>query len=485
MGCRGLLAGDGSDRLAECGTPSQGCRRVSLKGVSMGHNETTRRDFLARTAGIAGAAAVLGSAGSSIGMGAWTPPRAVPRARLRKDDPVRIGIVGVGAPGMCAMGAGHIMRFAGLAKEGKTNCEIVAVCDLNSLTLEYGCDLAVKHGQATRPEGYLRHEDMFARDDIHGVVLAVPEHWHAPMAIDAIAAGKDVYVEKPMTLDLPDALKLREAVRANPDVVVQVGTQMINLPEYHEAKKLIEAGEIGVPTFSQCGYCRNSKHGEWHYATEPDQNLWPGAKWTPGENLDWERWCRPIGSMPWDPKLYTQWRRYRKTSTGIIGDLLVHQMTPILFALGNTAGWPVHVKATGAHHVDKEMENHDNIHITVQFESGHQMFVCGSTCNELGVERLIRGHRANIYLNNRQCKFVPERIYADATYPNTIQCPDIGNDQDQHRLVWLDSIRTRRQPISDVELGTKIMVIVDLAARSIWEGKAFEFNPQTMRARPV
>ncbi len=439
----------------------------------------SRREFLARTAAATGAAAILSGAA-----GAHVPrevPRARPRAPLGADDPVRIGIVGIGAPGMCAMGAGHIDAFVSLAKQQKANVKVAALCDVNSLTLEYGANKVLEGGQAESPDTYADHKKMFAREDLHGVLLAVPEHWHAQMAIDAIAAGKDVYVEKPMTLNLADALRLHEAVRANPDVRVQVGTQKVNLPKYHEAAKIVAAGGIGTPTFSQCSYCRNSKKGEWHYAIEADQKVWPGKKWTPGENLDWETWCGPLGAMPWDAKIYSRWRRYRKTSTGIIGDLLVHEITPLLIALGPETGWPVRVVATGGHLVDKEMENHDNINIAVQFESGHQMFICGSTCNEAGIEKMIRGHKANIYLNSRHCVLRPERVYAEEVDETTVECPDIGNDQDAHRLYWLRCIRERAQPVATVELGTKVMVIVDLATRSMWEGGAFRFDPKTMK----
>lgn len=443
-------------------------------------NPQSRREFLARTAAAAGAAAIVGHAVSSSS--AYAVPRARPRPPLGADDPVRIGIVGIGAPGMCAMGAGHIDAFTSLAKSQKANVKIAALCDVNALTLEYGKNKVMEGGQSETPDTYADHKKMFAREDIHGVLLAVPEHWHAPMAIDAIAAGKDVYLEKPMTLNLPDAVRLYEATKANPDVRVQVGTQMVNLPKYHEARKIIAADGIGTPTFSQCSYCRNSKNGEWHYITEPDQKVWPGKKWVPGENLDWETWCRPLGKMAWDPNIYTRWRRYRKTSTGIIGDLLVHEITPMLVALGTENGWPVRVVATGGHLVDKEMENHDNVNIAVQFESGHQMFICGSTCNEAGIEKMIRGHKANIYLNSRHCVVRPERVFADEIDEKTVECPDIGNDQDAHRLHWLKCIRERVQPVSTVELGTKVMVIVDLATRSMWEGGAFTFDPKTMKA---
>jgi predicted dehydrogenase len=258
---------------------------------------------------------------------------------------------------------------------------------------------------------------------------------------------------------------------ANPEVVFQVGTQKMQLKKYQEAKKLIEAGAIGVPTYSQTSYCRNSKNGEWlYYGIDP--------KWDPKTNIDWDAWCGSGPKIPWNPEIYARWRRYRDWSTGIIGDLLVHEVTPLVMAL-ESVGWPVRIVATGSHLVDKKMENHDQVNIAVEFESGHIMTVAGSTCNEVGVETMIRGHQANLYLADRHCTLRPERLYVNDIDERKIECPDIGNDQDVHRKNWLHCIRTREKPLADSITGAKVMVIVSLAARSLWEGSAFKFDPKT------
>jgi predicted dehydrogenase len=434
----------------------------------------SRRDFLQVAAGTLATAALASSASARATSWGMAPSQPAPKGRARvqaKDgEAVKIGVIGLGGPGGCAMGLGHCLDFARIHAKGEEKVHVAAICDLNKIHLEYGRSALEKEQKDLKVEAYTDYKKLLERDDLHGVLLAVPEHWHADLAIAAIAAGKDVYLEKPMTLRLADAFRLLEAQKANPDLRVQVGTQQVNMPKFHEARKLIKDGTIGVPTFSQTSYCRNSKTGEWHYTINP--------AWKPGENLDWDTWCGPLGPMAWDPKVYYQWRRYRKTSTGVIGDLLVHVMTPMLMALDQ--GWPVKVAATGAHLVDKAMENHDNVHITAQFETGHQMLVAGSTCNEVGLETLIRGHKGNIYLGGRNCVVRPERVWAEELDEKKVECPDIGDDQHRHRLKWLRCIRTREQPDSTVELGAKVMVVVDLATRSMWEGGAFGFDPETL-----
>jgi predicted dehydrogenase len=263
--------------------------------------------------------------------------------------------------------------------------------------------------------------------------------------------------------------------QANPQVIFQVGTQKMQLKKYQEAKKLIDAGEIGVPTFSQTSYCRNSKDGEWlYYTIDP--------KWDPNTNMDWDTWIGTGPKIPWNPEIYARWRRYKDWSTGIIGDLLVHEVTPLLMAL-ESQGWPVKVTAVGSHLVDKKMENHDQVNLTIEFESGHIMTVAGSTCNEVGVETMIRGHKANLYLADRHCTLRPERLFVDYIDEKRVECPDIGNDQDVHRLEWLKCIRTRTKPLADAHTGARMMVIVALATRALWEGGTFVFDPKTLKGR--
>lgn len=437
----------------------------------------SRRQFLTTAGTLAGGALAIGALSSlANAKGRFEGDQQVvgkakPRIVPEDGKPIRIGVIGLGGPNGCAMGLGHCLSIIALAKKNEVNAQIVAICDLNKLHLDYG-KKEIDEAQGGSVETHDNYRDLLARNDIHGVVIATPEHWHAQMGIDAILAGKDVYLEKPMTLHLEDAVRLYKVQQANPELIVQIGPQMTNLPKYHEAKKLIKSGAIGTPMFSQTSYCRNSKSGEWHYKVNPE--------WKPGVNLNWEEWCGPLGKMEWDPKVYYQWRRYRKTSTGVLGDLLVHVMTPMMMTLDQ--GWPTRVTGIGSHLCDKTMENHDLVNLSVEFETGHQMIACGGTGNDTGLETMIRGHEANLFLNSAHCVMRPERIYSEEIDEKTIQCEDIGNDQDRHRVKWINAIRSREQPWSSVELGLKVMVVVDLATRSMWDGGAYRFDPKTMTA---
>lgn len=431
-------------------------------------DRTSRRDFLRTTAGAAAAAGTLDLIAASplaaeplVLEGRDPVP---PRAR----EPVNVAIIGTGG-----MGTGHMNAFLKFAKDGTEEVRVVGLCDVCQPRLAAAATRCNEQ-QGGTVDTYADYRELLRRPDLHGVLIASPEHWHGPMAEDAIRAGKDVYVEKPMTLRLDAALRLKKVADANPAVRVQVGTQYVMYPSYHEARRLIQAGKIGKPVFSQTSYCRNSKTGEWlYYRIDP--------AWEPGVNLDWKAWCGPLGKAEWDPAVYARWRRYRKYSTGIIGDLLVHRISPLI--MGANLGWPVRVTASGGHYIDKEMENHDQVNINIEFEDEHTMIVAGSTCNEVGLETMIRGHKGNILLGGRTTIVRPERIYAEEFDEETIEGPDNGDTQDQLRRNWLHCIRTRDAVASPVELGTKVMVAVDLATRSMWERSAFTYDPATQRVR--
>lgn len=432
---------------------------------------TSRRELLALTAAAAGVN-LLSSACATSSAGGLTVSKGQSRPAPKPGEPLKIGIIGIGPDTTPAMGFGHLSQICRLAKDGKEKVQVVAVCDVAKFCLERGVQYASKE-QGITVEGYADYVKMLERDDLHGVLVATPEHWHAQMSIDALMAGLDVYCEKPMTLNLEQALQLRAVAKANTDKMFQCGTQFLQHRKYHKAKELIASGAIGAPTFSQTSYCRNNKGGEWLYGVKPEI--------TPGAGLNWDAWCGPMGKAAWDPKVFHQWRRYRKWSTGIVGDLLVHVTTPMVWALD--MGWPTRVVAIGGHYHDKAMENFDQVNLTVEFEKGHTLTIAGSTCNETGVEILVRGHKGNIYLGGNDCILRPEREFAEEFEEQTFNSGNLGlGDQDLHRLDWFAAMRSRKAPIGDVDTAAKVMVIVDLAARSMWERASWSFDPATLSA---
>ncbi len=419
---------------------------------------STRRTFLKTTVAAGAAAAIT----PSLSAAAY---RRVPGAAER----VRIGVIGPGG-----MGTGHVVSFCDFHKSGRFPVDLVALSDVAIPHMERAKHEADQR-QTNVPIGL--HQDYRAlldRKDVDGVVNATPEHWHAKIGIDAIQAGKDVYGEKPMTLTIEEAFAVKAAVDASKQIF-QVGTQKMALSKYRAAREMIKAGKIGKPLWSQTGYCRNTPTGEWnYYAIEPDLQ--------PGVNLDWKMWCGPKGERPWDPLIFHRWRRYKDFSTGIIGDLLVHEMTPLMYALD--ADYPVRVHCAGSHMIDLDMENHDQILITAMFPDGHAMIVAGNTNNEQAFTNMIRGQKGTIYLGGKDAELRPERPFVDDVEPEKSDLPDVA-DQDELRLNWLACIQSREPNFSQVEFATKMMVVVDLATRSAWDGRAWVFDPGTHKISPA
>jgi predicted dehydrogenase len=435
-------------------------------------NTPDRRSFIKQTAAVAAGASFASTlAFEDVSAESLTFAEARPINPPRERDTLRIAVVGTGG-----MGTEHCRAFSRFARDGKADVTIAAVCDINTVRSNAALGEIAKIDTRAAPKLYTDYREILKDPTIHGVLIAAPEHWHAKIAEDAMLAGKDVYSEKPMTLRLKQAMRLREVARRHPDRIAVVGTQYTTYATYLEAQRLIAAGEIGKPTFSQTSYCRNSKDGEWlYYQIDP--------AWKPGVNLDWKAWLGDMKKVPYNAEIYARWRRYKDYSTGIIGDLLVHYMTPLVMALD--VGWPTRVVASGGHYVDKVMENHDQVNINAEFEKEHTMVIAGSTANELGLETIVRGHKANLYLTSKKATIRPEQLFAEEVQPREFIAEDVGDPQDQLRLQWLNGIRTRVQPASTIELGTKIMVIVDLATRSMWTGKAYRFDPRKMRVREI
>src|SRR5690606_10934706 len=155
--------------------------------------------------------------------------------------------------------------FLRMARDGRADVRVVALSDVCEPRLENALKACMENGADYTIHAHQDYRRLLADRSIHGVLIASPEHWHARMVEDAVAAGKDVYVEKPMTLRLPEALRLREVARANPEAVVVVGTQYTTYAGYQEARRLIAEGAVGKPVWSQTSYCRNSRDGEWLY----------------------------------------------------------------------------------------------------------------------------------------------------------------------------------------------------------------------------
>ncbi|HEV2424164.1 MAG TPA: Gfo/Idh/MocA family oxidoreductase [Terriglobia bacterium] len=275
---------------------------MAAKGIS-------RRSFMRRTAGAAGAAAVGSAALLNPRAGAakaLTPP---PMRPLAEGDTVRFGMIGIGM-----QGSGLLHTAIGLP-----GVECIAACDLYDGRHELAKAIVGKPIPTTR-----RYHDLLSNSDVQCVIAAVPDHWHKQIIVDACNAGKDIYCEKPMTHKAEEGFEIIAAEQKN-QRIVQIGSQRRSSVIYAKAKELIGQGAIGDVVLVEGSLGRNDPCGAWVYPPPPD--LSP-------QNLDWDTWQGDAPKHAFDPIRFARWRGFQDYGEGVPGDLYVHQLTGIHYVMG-------------------------------------------------------------------------------------------------------------------------------------------------------
>jgi predicted dehydrogenase len=263
----------------------------------------TRRHFL-RSSGAAG-----------LGL-----PAAARQGGLSANESIRFATIGLG--GMGTAGTETAIAVPGT--------KLAAVCDVYDGRLArareaWGQSLAV-----TRD-----YREILNRGDIDAVIVATPDHWHARIANDAMLAGKDVYVEKPMVRNWEEGQQLIETARKR-NRILQVGSQRVSSVVYAKARELYRSGAIGELNMVEAWWDRNSSLGAWRYSIPPDA----GPK-----TVGWDLFLGPAPRRPFDAQRLFQWRNWRDYGTGVAGDLFVHLFSGLHFVTG--AIGPVRVFASG------------------------------------------------------------------------------------------------------------------------------------------
>ena len=203
------------------------------------------------------------------------------------NDTINVGIVGPGG-----RGANLIEECVEYGK--KYNARLTAVCDIWSLRRESGSALVAKASGA-QPKVYRRYEEMLADRDIDAVIIATPDHSHAKLLVQAVEAGKDVYVEKPMANVLEEANQALDAVRRTKRIV-QIGTQRRSYPKYREAARLMREGIVG--DIVKVDVVIND-YSPYRWAATPEEI----AK-VRESDTDWKTWLMGKPDRPFDPRIY-------------------------------------------------------------------------------------------------------------------------------------------------------------------------------------
>ena len=259
----------------------------------MSHHQISRRDFM--------------RASTAAGVTFLTPTMLQASSRpagVPANERVRFASIGNGVRGC------EIMRAA-LACPGT---EMVATCDLYDGRLTAAQEYAHKVLPTTKD-----YRAILDRKDVDAVLVAVPDHWHARIAQDACAAGKDVYCEKPMAHTVDDGFAMVDAMNTH-NRIVQVGSQRRSSIVYAKAKELFDRGFLGQVNAIEAWVDRNDASGAWVYPIPPDASE---------TTIDWNTFLGSAPKRPFDPKRFFRWRCYQDYGEGLPGDLFVHLLTGV------------------------------------------------------------------------------------------------------------------------------------------------------------
>ena len=242
----------------------------------------TRREFLDTMA--------VGAAGLAVGSTAKSYAQI-----LGANDRLNFAVIGLHSRGYAHLSA--------LAANSKTS-RIAWICDVESNFMDkFGAEAQKELGYAPKTEGDFRR--ILERKDIDAISIATPDHWHAPIALAAIAAGKDVYLEKPMTHTLDEARQVFERARDSKRIV-QVGVQGTSWTRWHKVREMVESGMLGQVVAAQGTYSRNNPDGDWNWDIDPEAG--PQGK---GDNyIDWQQWIGAAPGRAFDADRFFRFRKY-------------------------------------------------------------------------------------------------------------------------------------------------------------------------------
>ena len=390
-----------------------------------------RRDFLQ-----AGAAGVALSAAHVAGADEARPPR--------------VGLIGCGWYGKC-----DLLRLIQVAP-----VQVVSLCDVDSRMLDEAAGMvAARQRSRGRPRTFRDYRDMLRQGNLDIVLVATPDHWHALQTIAAIEAGCDVWVQKPISVDIAEGKAMVAAARRNRKVV-QVGTQRRSTPHLIDARdRVIRAGLLGRVAHVEiyCYYHMRARENP------PDTD--------PPDHLDYEMWSGPAPWRPYNRLVHPRgWRAFMEYGNGIVGDMCIHMLDMVRWLL--ELGWPRRISSAGGILVDRRSKANITDTQSATFDFGDKTVVWqhrtwGTPADpDYPWGATIYGERGTLKLSVHRYDFIPagqgQRIHRDVTM-ELDQYPEDRTERDLERHVapairrhmrdFLEAIRTRGRPVADIEEG--------------------------------
>jgi len=354
---------------------------------------------------------------------------------LGANNRIRLGIAGLGGRGT------SLMQVASQTGE----VEVVAVCDVYGARRDRAATIA---GGSVRT--YADHRKLMDQKDIDAVIVATPDHWHAPITIDACQSGKDVYCEKPMVHYPKHGQAVVRAARQCKRVIA-VGTQSRTAPHIQEARqKFMEGGALGKVGLVRTWIDSN----EGYTFTAP-----PGMERKP-DSLDWDRWCGPGPKVPWNPEIYFSPYKWLHYDGGMIMGIGIHSIDSAHQFLGLTRPGAA-VAGGGIYHYKDGRDTADVVNLILEYPQqvnvtfeAELMTVGMSARRAAGTEFRATGGTLTVYWYDSQLgyEFQPNPKFSKAA-PVRGAGGRLGDGVMPLIRNWLECIRTRRKPVSNEETG--------------------------------
>ena len=394
--------------------------------------EMNRRGFMKRAALSAASAGMMASAVSA--------PKAV-----GANDRIRVGAIGTGR-----MGRGDLARFA-----DQPDVEIVAVCDVYQPNLEEG--VKTTNGKA---KPYKDFREVLDRKDIDAIIVATPDHWHALLATRACQAGKDVYEEKPIATSFEEGRKMVEAARKY-NRVVQVNTHWRSWIHCQKAVEIVQEGLIGKISFVKM----------WNYLNFFPEGIGSYQDSDPPADIDWDLWLGPAPKVPFNWSRFGvkyRWSTFRyfwDYAGGWMTDWGVHLINIVQWAM-KVEGPRVITASGGKWYLQDDSETPDTFQATFEYP-GFVLTYENRLCNEnskyegdrdvlrdWGIE--FHGTDGTLVIDRAGFRVIPEeREFQKKLVDRTaaMQMAIVNNSLESHIRNFLDCVKSRQRPLSDIEVG--------------------------------
>lgn len=404
-----------------------------------------------------------------------------PRVYAAPSSPrLRAALIGCGWYGKC-----DLLRLLQIAP-----VDVVGLCDVDRLMLQEAAQWVQERQRLTQPPPLFKdYRELLRQTQPEVVLIATPDHWHALTAIEALRAGADVYLQKPISVDVLEGQAILAAARKY-SRVVQIGTQRRSTPHLVEAKqRFLDEGRLGTIGLVEI-YC--------YYHMRARENPPDSA---PPEHLDYDLWTGPAPLRPYNPLVHPRrWRAFMEYGNGIVGDMCIHMLDMVRWMLH--LGWPERISSSGGILVQKESKANitDTQVATFQFGSlpvvwqhrtyGHApnpQYPWGAT---------FYGDKGTLHCSVMSYDFIPhgggQPVHRDVTY-ELEQYPEDKTERDLEKHVapairyhlrdWLQAREQRTRPVADVEEGYISTASCILANVALELGRTLEWDATTQQVR--